>query len=118
MNEINPSDLNTQHEEIQRLQEALAWSLEENRRLKEENNALNHQTKAIVARQEKAAAQEAKVLKSQNRKLNQQLQTANYRLSHVQKQYNVLANSKLGRLTLNFWAWKKEKQGNLGSLSI
>ena len=105
--------------EIERLQLALSHTLEQLKQLRAENEALskqllqerrqsnqlqaeNKRTKNLLAAQKKASLQTTQ--------LQHRLNMSEKKLMLLETRYNALANSKLGRLTLNYWAWHKQKQ--------
>lgn len=54
--------------------------------------------------------QEIKVLKTKEKHLEHQVQLEQHRATQSLKKYNTLAQSKMGKLTLKYWAWKKRKK--------
>ena len=112
--------------EVEQLQLALSHTLEQLKQLRAENEALskqllqerkqsnqlqaeNKRTKNLLAAQKKVALQTTQ--------LQHRLNMSEKKLMLLETRYNALANSKLGRLTLNYWAWHKQKQlgGSPGS---
>ena len=93
-------------QEIQRLQQALAQMVQQVQALHSEKQALEkklHREQAL-----RKAAEKSGKDKVSRRQFNQM----QYRLNHLEKKYKDLANSKLGRLTLNYWAWQGRKHGS------
>ncbi len=97
--------------EVARLQQALDHMIQQTQKLQTENTAMEKQ---LTKLQDLKA--EVQTLRSQNRLLKQEKQQAarkyqavQYRLTRLEKKYADLSNSKLGRLTLNYWAWRKRR---------
>ena len=92
-------------EEIIKLQKALEVVMEESHNLRRENEKLilQHEESSQKAMQ---LSEELMRHKSKQRKLKQQIDFSNRRFEKMQNKYNVLANSKLGRLTVSYWEWR------------
>lgn len=112
--------------ELEQLQLALSRTLEQLNQLRTENEALskqllqerkrsnqlqdeNKKANNLLSAQKKAALQSTQ--------LQHRLNMSEKKRALLETRYNALANSKLGRLTLNYWAWHKQKQrgGSLGN---
>lgn len=92
-------------DEIAKLQKVLEQTLEESHRLRSENEKLQRQQLKDLQKITKLSNQ-MKQQKVIQKKLEKQVMAVNYRLENMQKKYEVLADSKLGQLTLNYWKWK------------
>ena len=100
--------------EVQRLQDALASTLEQLHSLQLEYDALEKKMSQGMSGGSLAlrSGPDAQVLRQQRDAAERQCRQLQYRLEHLEKKYDALANSKLGRLTLNYWAQQKSGQGN------
>lgn len=96
---------NSEQEEISRLQKVLEQTLEESYHLRKENEKLQQQQLKNVQKINKLSNQ-VKQKKIMQKKLEQQVMIANHSLENVQKKYEVLAKSRLGQLTLDYWKWQ------------
>lgn len=112
--------------ELEQLQLALSRTLEQLNQLRTENEALSKQLLQERKRSNQLQDENKKAnnLLSAQKKAALQTTQLQHRLNMSEKKralletrYNALANSKLGRLTLNYWAWHKQKQrgGSLGN---
>jgi spore maturation protein CgeB len=117
--ETNPQET---HGELERLAQEYERAYAELQQLRQENRTLKAQCEQKEERCQKLnrtaydANREARLLKQQLAKLEQQRDKAERQLNRLQGKYDALANSKLGRLTLYYWA-KKNHKGVLGAVA-
>lgn len=95
-------------QEIERLQEALGQLLQQVQTLQTEKQVLEKQLQREQslrkAAEKNGGSDRDKITKHHYNQLQR-------RLNMMEKKYQDLANSKLGRLTLNYWAWQERKHG-------
>ena len=101
-----------EQQEIQRLQDALSSTLEQLHSLQAEYDALEKKLAQETGSLALRSGPDAQVLRQQRDAAERQCRQLQYRLENLEKKYDALANSKLGRLTLNYWAQQKSGQGN------
>lgn len=100
-------------QEVARLQAALSGTLAQLHHLQAENEALEKR----LARGLPAAASailsdsEIRQLRQQKNAADRQCRQLQYRLEVLERKYDALSRSKLGRLTLHYWAYQKERGG-------
>ncbi|MDD3164312.1 MAG: glycosyltransferase [Oscillospiraceae bacterium] len=119
---LAPKPTEPERSEVEKLQLVLEKALSETSQLRIENRQWEERcTKAQES--QKSLREEADRLKREanKQKLAQQksaraLMTANVRLERLQARYDALAGSKLGRLTLTYWAWQKGRRKTGGGL--
>ena len=97
--------------EVGRLQSALSSTLKQLQKLQQERDTLEKQLAQERRLNETTQAEKEKnrALKQQKDAAEQRCRQLQYRLDYMGKKYHDLANSKLGRLTLNYWAWQGQK---------
>ena len=101
-------------QEIDRLQQALAQMVQQVQTLQAEKltlerKLLREQTLRKAAENGFSAGGKEWITKRQYNQLQ-------YRLNYLEKKYQDLAGSKLGRLTLNYWAWQGKSGGGKGAI--
>lgn len=99
--------------EVKRLQVVLSDTLDELQRLRAEHEHLTRRYQQEQARSERVtqesfqARKESKQMKRRAEKAERRVQVLEQRLSRTEAKYRALADSKLGRLTLQYWEHQK-----------
>ena len=114
---------NNNDKDLENLKIALSQTLEQVKNLKKENEKLSKEIH-FYEQNEKKLKVETEKIKLKYKKLEKEKRNAEniakrseYRFGRLEKKYSDLASSKLGRLTLNYWAWHNEHQKGKGSIS-
>lgn len=92
--------------EIERLQQAVEMLLRQVQTLQVEKSTLEQQLNHEQSRR-KSAEQSAK--RSKDAAYRRKCSQLQYRLNTLERKYQDLSSSKLGRLTLNYWTWQGKK---------
>ena len=92
--------------EIERLQQAVEMLLRQVQTLQVEKSTLEQQLTHEQSRR-KSAEQSAK--RSKDAAYRRKCSQLQYRLNTLERKYQDLSSSKLGRLTLNYWTWQGKK---------
>ena len=100
-------------DEVKKLQLVLDNTLNELQQLQTEHDQLTRRYQQEQARNKRIVQEsfqvrkESKQLKQRAEKLERRVQVLEQRLNRAETKYRVLANSKLGRLTLQYWEYQK-----------
>lgn len=105
-----------ENDELKNLKLALSQTLEQVHHLKKEIEYYEQNEQKLKTETEKIKLQCRKLEKE--KKIAENIAKRNeYRFGRLEKKYSDLASSKLGKLTLNYWAWHNEHQKGKGSIS-
>ena len=96
--------------EVARLREALSSTLAQLHDLQADYQALEKQLGNRLPSVPNGG--EAQALRQQRDAAQRQCRQLQYQLDRLEQKYEALANSKLGRLTLNYWAQQKMGEKN------
>ncbi len=105
-----------QADEITRLQTALASTLGQLHDLQADYETLEKKLSQSLQASSSAilVSSESKLLRQQRDAAERRCRQLQYRLDRIEKKYDALASSKLGRLTLSYWSYQnRTKRGHI-----